>query len=134
MRNNLEINKNVFIADEWRLAWGSSEKHLAVTLKGAVIHGKEYNGEFYAIQGPRDTPDGGSRAPYFHVSRSRPLSYELTEAAAKVLAAFTMKYAPPLVHLLTPEKIEERLEEERQRLNRAAALEVVGYGQEMRLN
>ena len=132
MRNNLEINKNVFIADEWRLAWGS-EKQLAVTLKGAVIHGKEYNGTFYAIQGPRDTPDGGSRAPYFDIYKN-PSSYELTEAAAKVLAAFTMKYAPPLVQLLTPEKIEEQLEEERQRLNRAAALEVVGYGQEMRLN
>ena len=132
MRNNLEINKNVFIADEWRLAWGS-EKQLAVTLKGAVIHGKEYNGEFYAIQWPRDTPDGGSCAPYFDIYKN-PSSYELTEAAAKVLAAFTMKYAPPLVQLLTPEKIEEQLEEERQRLNRAAALEVVGYGQEMRLN
>ena len=132
MRNNLEINKNVFIEDEWRLAWGS-EKHLAVTLKGAVIYGKEYNGTFYAIQGPRDTPDGGSCAPYFYAYKN-PLSHELTEAAAKVLAAFTMKYAPPLVQLLTPEKIEERLEEERQRLNRAAALEVVGYGQEMRLN
>ena len=59
-----------------------------------------------------------------------PSSYVLDEAAAKVLAAFTMKYAPPLVQLLTPEKIEE----ERQRLNRAAAREVVGYGQEMRLN
>ena len=133
MRNNLEINKNVFIADEWRLAWGSSEKHLAVTLKGAVIHGKEYNGEFYAIQEPRDTPDGGSRAPYFDTYKRSPI-YELTESAAKVLAAFTMKYAPPLVHLLTPEKIEERLEEERQHLFRTAALEVVGYGQEMRLN
>ena len=132
MRNNLEINKNVFIADEWRLAWGS-EKQLAVTLKGAVIHGKEYNGTFYAIQGPRDTPDGGSCAPYFD-SYKNPSSYGLTEAAAKVLAAFTMKYAPPLVQLLTPEKIEEQLEEERQRLNRAAAREVVGYGQEMRLN
>ena len=132
MRSNLEINKNVFIADEWRLAW-ESEKHLAVTLKGAVIHGKEYNGEFYAIQEPRDTPDGGSRAPYFDIYKN-PSSYELTKAAAKVLAAFTLKYAPPLVQLLTPEKIEERLEEERQRLNRAAALEVVGYGQEMRLN
>ena len=132
MRNNLEINKNVFIADEWRMAWGG-EKHLAVTLKGAVIYGKEYNGEFYAIQEPRDTPDGGSHAPYFDTYEMSPI-YELTEAAAKVLAAFTMKYAPPLVQLLTPEKIEERLEEERQRLNRAAALEVVGYGQEMRLN
>ena len=132
MRNNLEINKNVFIADEWRMAWGG-EKHLAVTLKGAVIYGKEYNGEFYAIQEPRDTPDGGSRAPYFDTYEMSPI-YELTEAAAKVLAAFTMKYAPPLVQLLTPEKIEELLEEERQRLNRAAALEVVGYGQEMRLN
>ena len=132
MGNNLEINKNVFIADEWRLVWGS-EKHLAVTLKGAVIHGKEYNGEFYAIQEPRDTPDGGSRAPYFDIYK-KPSSYALTEAAAKVLAAFTMKYAPPLVQLLTPEKIEERLDWERQRLNRAAALEVVGYGQEMRLN
>ena len=132
MRNNLEINKNVFIADEWRLAWGS-EKQLAVTLKGAVIHGKEYNETFYAIQGPRDTPDGGSRAPYFDIYKN-PSSYELTEAAAKVLAAFTMKYAPPLVQLLTPEEIEERLEGERQRLNRAAAREVVGYGQEMRLN
>ena len=132
MRNNLEINKNVFIADEWRLGWGGP-KHLAVTLKGAVIHGKEYNGEFYAIQEPRDTPDGGSCAPYFDTYEMSPI-YELTEAAAKVLAAFTMKYAPPLVQLLTPEKIEERLEEERQRLNRAAALEVVGYGQEMRLN
>ena len=111
MRNNLEINKNVFIADEWRLGWGGP-KHLAVTLKGAVIHGKEYNGEFYAIQEPRDTPDGGSRAPYFDIYKN-PSSYELTEAAAKVLAAFTMKYAPPLVQLLTPEKIEERLEEER---------------------
>lgn len=132
MYNNLEINKNVFIADEWRLAWGS-EKQLAVTLKGAVIHGKEYNGTFYAIQGPRDTPDGGSCAPHFYTYKN-PLSHELTEAAAKVLAAFTMKYAPPLVQLLTPEKIEEHLEEERQRLNRAAALEVVGYGQELRLN
>ena len=132
MRNNLEINKNVFIADEWRLVLGS-EKHLAVTLKGAVIHGKEYNGEFYAIQEPRDTPDGGSRAPYFDTYKMSPI-YELTEAAAKVLAAFTMKYAPPLVQLLTPEKIEELLEAERERLNRAAALEVVGYGQEMRLN
>ena len=132
MRNNLEINKNVFIADEWRLAWGN-KKHLAVTLKGAVINGKEYNGTFYAIQGPRDTPGGGSRAPYFDIYKN-PSGYVLTEAAAKVLAAFTMKYAPPLVQLLTPEKIEERLEEERQRLNRAAALEVVGYGQEMRLN
>ena len=133
MRNNLEINKNVFIADEWRLAWGSSEKHLAVTLKGAVIYGKEYNGEFYAIQEPRDTPDGGSHAPYFDTYEMSPI-YELTEAAAKVLAAFTMKYAPPLVQLLTSEKIEELLEAERERLNRAAALEVVGYGQEMRLN
>ena len=132
MRNNLEINKNVFIADEWRMAWGG-EKHLAVTLKGAVIYGKEYNGEFYAIQEPRDTPDGGSCAPYFDTYEESPI-YELTEAAAKVLAAFTMRYAPPLVQLLTPEKIEERLEEERQHLNRAAALEVVGYGQEMRLN
>ena len=132
MRNNLEINKNVFIADEWRPGWGGT-KHLAVTLKGAVIHGKEYNGTFYAIQEPRDTPDGGSRAPYFDTYEKSPI-YELTESAAKVLAAFTMKYAPPLVQLLTPEKIEERLEEERQRLNRAAALEVVGYGQEMRLN
>ena len=132
MRNNLEINKNVFIADEWRLVWGG-EKHLAVTLKGAVIHGKEYNGEFYAIQELRDTPDGGSCAPYFDTYKKSPI-YELTEAAAKVLAAFTMKYAPPLVQLLTPEKIEERLEEERQHLFRAAALEVVGYGQEMRLN
>ena len=132
MRNNLEINKNVFIADEWRLGWGGA-KYLAVTLKGAVIHGKEYNGEFYAIQEPRDTPDGGSRAPYFDTYEMSPI-YELTEAAAKVLAAFTMKYAPPLVQLLTPEKIEERLEEERQHLFRTAALEVVGYGQEMRLN
>ena len=132
MRNNLEINKNVFIADEWRLGWGG-EKHLAVTLKGAVINGKEYNGEFYAIQEPRDTPDGGSCAPYFDIYEMSPI-YELTEAAAKVLAAFTMKYAPPLVQLLTPEKIEELLEAERQRLNRVAALEVVGYGQEMRLN
>ena len=132
MRSNLEINKNVFIADEWRLAW-ESEKHLAVTLKGAVINGKEYNGTFYAVQEPKDTPDGGSRAPYFD-NYNKPPSYELTKAAAKVLAAFTMKYAPPLVQLLIPEKIEERLEEERQRLNRAAALEVVGYGQEMRLN
>ena len=132
MRNNLEINKNVFIADEWRLGWGGA-KYLAVTLKGAVIHGKEYNGEFYAIQEPRDTPDGGSRAPYFDTYKRSPI-YELTEAAAKVLAAFTMKYAPPLVQLLTPEKIEERLEEERQHLFRTAALEVVGYGQEMRLN
>ena len=132
MRNNLEINKNVFIADEWRMAWGG-EKHLAVTLKGAVIYGKEYNGEFYAIQEPRDTPDGGSHAPYFDTYEMSPI-YELTEAAAKVLAAFTMKYAPPLVQLLTPEKIEELLEAERERLNRAAALEVVGYGQEMRLN
>ena len=132
MRNNLEINKNVFIADEWRLGWRGN-KHLVVTLKGAVINGKEYNGTFYAIQEPRDTPDGGSRAPYFDIYKN-PSGYELTEAAAKVLAAFTMKYAPPLVQLLTPEKIEERLEEERQRLNRAAALEVVGYGQEMRLN
>ena len=132
MRNNLEINKNVFIADEWRMGWGS-EKHLAVTLKGAVIHGKEYNGEFYAIQEPRDTPDGGSCAPYFDAYEESPI-YELTEAAAKVLAAFTMKYAPPLVQLLTPEKIEELLEAEWERLNRAAALEVVGYGQEMRLN
>ena len=127
MRNNLEINKNVFIADEWRLVWGS-EKHLAVTLKGAVIHGKEYNGEFYAIQETRDTPDGGSCAPYFDTYEKSPI-YELTEAAAKVLAAFTMKYAPPLVQLLTPEKIEELLEAERERLNRAAAIEVVGYGQ-----
>lgn len=133
MRNNLEINKNVFIADEWILKWESG-KHLAVTLKGAVIHGKEYNGTFYAIQRPRDEATGASRAPYFYVSHYRPLSHELTKAAAKELAAFTMKYAPPLVQLLTPEKIEERLEEERQRLNRAAALEVVGYGQEMRLN
>ena len=133
MRDNLEINKNVFIADEWRLAW-ESEKHLAVTLKGAVIHGKEYNGTFYAIQRPRDEETGSSCAPYFYASHNRPPSYELTKAAAKVLAAFTMKYAPPLVQLLTPEKIEERLEEERQRLNRAAALEVVSYGQEMRLN
>ena len=128
MRNNLEINKNVFIADEWRPGWDGT-KHLAVTLKGAVIYGKAYNGTFYAIQEPRDTPDGGSRAPYFDIYKN-PSSYVLTEAAAKVLAAFTMKYAPPLVQLLTPEKIEE----ERQRLNRAAALEVVGYGQEMRLN
>ena len=133
MRDNLEINKNVFIADEWRLSW-ESEKHLAVTLKGAVIHGKEYNGTFYAIQRPRDEETGSSRAPYFYASHNRPPSYELTKAAAKVLAAFTMKYAPPLVQLLTPEKIEARLEEERQRLNRAAALEVVSYGQEMRLN
>ena len=132
MGNNLEINKNVFIADEWRLGWGGA-KYLAVTLKGVVIHGKEYNGEFYAIQEPRDTPDGGSCAPYFDTYEMSPI-YELTEAAAKVLAAFTMKYAPPLVQLLTPEKIEERLEEERQHLFRAAALEVVGYGQEMRLN
>ena len=132
MRNNLEINKNVFIAGEWRLGRGST-KHLVVTLEGAVIHGKEYNGEFYAIQEPRDTPDGGSCAPYFGTYQN-PSIYELTEAAAKVLAAFTMKYAPPLVQLLTPEKIEERLEWERQRLNRAAALEVVGYGQEMRMN
>ena len=132
MGNNLEINKNVFIADEWRLGWGG-EKHLAVTLKGAVIYGKEYNGEFYAIQEPRDTPDGGSHAPSFDIYKN-PSSYGLTEAAAKVLAAFTMKYAPPLVQRLTPEKIEERLEEERQHLFRAAALEVVGYGQEMRLN
>ena len=132
MRNNLEINKNVFIAGEWRLGRGST-KHLVVTLEGAVIHGKEYNGEFYAIQEPKDTPDGGSRAPYFD-SYKNPSSYGLTEAAAKVLAAFTMKYAPPLVQLLTPEEIEERLEGERQRLNRAAALEVVGYRQEMRLN
>ena len=132
MRNNLEINKNVFIADEWRLGW-ESDKHLAVTLIGAVIYGREYNGTFYAIQRPRDTPDGGSCAPYFNTYKNPP-RYELTEAAGKVLAAFTMKYAPPLVQLLTPEKIEERLEEERQRLNRAAALEVVGYGQEMRLN
>ena len=128
MRNNLEINKNVFIEDEWR-SGGGGTKYLAVILNGAVIHGKEYNGEFYAIQEPRDTPDGGSRAPYFDIYKN-PSSYELTKAAAKVLAAFTMKYAPPLVQLLTPEKIEE----ERQRLNRAAALEVVGYGQEMRLN
>ena len=128
MRNNLEINKNVFIAGEWRPGWGGA-KHLAVTLKGAVIYGKEYNGTFYAVQEPRDT----SRAPYFDIYKN-PSSYELTEAAGKVLAAFTMKYAPPLVQLLTPEKIEERLEWERQRLNRAAALEVVGYGQEMRLN
>ena len=132
MRNNLEINKNVFIADEWRLGWGGA-KYLAVTLKGAVIHGKEYNGEFYAIQEPRDTPDGGSHAPYFDTYEMSPI-YELTESAAKVLTAFTMKYAPPLVQLLTPEKIEELLEAERERLNRAAALEVVGYGQEMRLN
>ena len=132
MCDNLEINKNVFIADEWRLGW-ESDKHLAVTLKGAVIYGREYNGTFYAIQGPRDTPDGGSCAPYFNTYKNPP-RYELTEAAGKVLAAFTMKYAPPLVQLLTPEKIEERLEEERQRLNRAAALEVVGYGQEVRLN
>ena len=132
MRNNLEINKNVFIEDEWRSGW-EDKKYLVVTLKGAVIYGKEYNGEFYAIQEPRDTPDGGSHAPYFDTYEMSPI-YELTESAAKVLAAFTMKYAPPLVQLLTPEKIEERLEEERQRLNRAAALEVVGYGQEMRLN
>ena len=132
MRNNLEINKNVFIADEWRMGWGSRKK-LTVTLKGAVINGKEYDGTFYAIQEPRDTPDGGSHAPYFDTYEMSPI-YELTEAAAKVLAAFTMKYAPPLVQLLTPEKIEERLEEERQHLFRAAALEVVGYGQEMRLN
>ena len=132
MRNNLEINKNVFIEDEWRLGWGGT-KHLVVTLKGAVIHGKEYNGTFYAIQEPRDTPDGGSCAPFSYTYKN-PSSYVLTEAAAKVLAAFTMKYAPPLVQLLTPEKIEERLEEERQHLFRAAALEVVGYGQEMRLN
>ena len=132
MRNNLEINKNVFIAAEWRLG-REGNKHLVVTLKGAVIHGKEYNGTFYAVQEPRDTPDGGSHAPYFGIYKN-PSGYELTESAAKVLAAFTMKYAPPLVQLLTPEKIEERLEEERQRLNRAAALEVVGYGQEMRLN
>ena len=132
MRDNIEINKSVFIADEWRLAWGG-EKHLAVTLKGAVIHGKEYNGTFYAIQGPRDEETGASCAPYFDTCKRSPI-YELTEAAAKVLVAFTMEYAPPLVQLLTPEKIEERLEEERQRLNRAAALEVVGYGQEMRLN
>ena len=132
MRNNLEINKNVFIAAEWRPGWGGT-KHLAVTLKGAVIHGKEYNGTFYAIQEPRDTPDGGSCAPYFDTYEKSPI-YELTEAAAKVLTAFTMKYAPPLVQLLTPEKIEELLEAERERLNRAAALEVVGYGQEMRLN
>lgn len=132
MRNNLEINKNVFIANKWHLGWGGN-KHLAVTLKGAVIHGKEYNGTFYAVQEPKDTPDGGSRAPYFDTYKKSPI-YELTEAAAKVLAAFTMKYAPPLVQQLTPEKIEARLEEERQRLNRAAALEVVGYGQEMRLN
>ena len=132
MRNNLEINKNVFIADEWRLAV-ESKKHLAVTLKGAVINGKEYNGTFYAIQRPRDEETGSSRAPYFDTYKGLPF-YELTDAAAKVLSAFTMKYAPPLVQLLTPEKIEERLEEERQRLNRAAALEVVGYGQEMRLN
>ena len=132
MRNNLEINKNVFIANEWRPGW-EDKKHLAVTLEGAVINGKEYNGTFYAIQGPRDTPDGGSRAPYFDTYKKSPI-YELTEAAAKVLAAFTMKYAPPLVQLLTPDKIEERLEEDRQRLNRAAALEVVSYGQEMRLN
>ena len=128
MRNNLEINKNVFIEDEWRSGW-EDKKYLVVTLKGAVIYGKEYNGTFYAVQEPRDTPDGGSRAPYFDTYKKSPI-YELTEAAAKVLAAFTMKYAPPLVQLLTPEKIEE----ERQRLNRAAALEVVGYGQEMRLN
>ena len=128
MRNNLEINKNVFIEDKWRSGW-EDKKYLVVTLKGAVIHGKEYNGTFYAIQEPRDTPDGGSCAPYFDTYEKSPI-YELTEAAAKVLAAFTMKYAPPLVQLLTPEKIEE----ERQRLNRAAALEVVGYGQEMRLN
>ena len=132
MRNNLEINKNVFIADEWRLAV-ESKKHLAVTLKGAVIYGKEYNGTFYAIQRPRDEETGSSCAPHFYTYKKSPF-YELTEAAAKVLAAFTLKYAPPLVQLLTPEKIEERLEEERQRLNRAAALEVVGYGQEMRLN
>ena len=128
MRNNLEINKNVFIADEWRLVW-ESEKHLAVTLKGAVIYGKEYNGTFYAIQRPRDEETMESCAPYFHAYKN-PSSYELTKAAAKVLAAFTLRYAPPLVQLLTPEKIEE----ERQRLNRAAAIEVVSYGQEMRLN
>lgn len=128
MRNNLEINNNVFIEDEWRSGW-EDKKYLVVTLKGAVIYGKEYNGTFYAVQEPRDTPDGGSRAPYFDTYEKSPI-YELTEAAAKVLAAFTMKYAPPLVQLLTPEKIEE----ERQRLNCAAALEVVGYGQEMRLN
>ena len=132
MRNNLEINKNVFIAKEWRPGW-EGKKHLAVTLKGAVIYGKEYNGTFFAVQEPKDAPDGGSRAPYFDIYKN-PSSYVLTEAAAKVLAAFTMKYAPPLVQLLTPEKIEERLEEERPRLDRAAALEVVGYGQERRLN
>ena len=132
MRNNLEINKNVFIAKEWRPGW-DDKKHLAVTLKGAVIYGKEYNGTFFAVQEPKDTPDGGSRAPYFDTYKESPI-YELTEAAAKVLAAFAMKYAPPLVQLLTPETIEEQLEEERQRLNRAAALEVVSYGQEMRLN
>ena len=132
MRNNLEINKNVFIADEWRSGW-EDKKYLVVTLKGAVINGKEYNGTFYAVQEPKDTPDGGSRAPYFDTYKKSPI-YELTESAAKVLAAFTMKYAPPLVQLLTPEEIEEQLEDERQRLNRAAALEVVGYGQEMRLN
>ena len=132
MRNNLEINKNVFIADEWRPLWGSA-KQITVTLEGAVINGKEYNGTFYAIQEPRDTPDGGSRAPYFDTYEKSPI-YVLTESAAQVLAAFAMRYAPPLVQLLTPEKIEERLEEERQHLFRAAALEVVGYGQEMRLN
>ena len=132
MCDNLEINKNVFIANEWQLACGST-KQLTVTLKGAVINGKEYNGTFYAIQGPRDTPDGGSCAPYFGLYKN-PSGYVLTEATTKVLEAFIMKYAPPLVQLLTPEKIEERLEEERQRLNRAAAREVVGYGQEMRLN
>ena len=132
MRNNLEINKNVFIEDEWRSGW-EDKKYLVVTLKGAVIYGKEYNGTFYAVQEPRDTPDGGSCAPYFDTYEESPI-YELTESAAKVLVAFTMKYAPPLVQLLTPEKIEELLEAERERLNRAAALEVVGYGQEMRLN
>lgn len=127
MRDNLEINKNIFIADEWQLAWGSTKK-LAVILKEAIIHGKEYNGVFYVIQESRNEITGASCAPYFCDY------YELTEAATKVLNAFILKYAPPLVQLLTPEKIEELLEAERERLNRAAALEVVGYGQEMRLN
>ena len=127
MRDNLKINENVFIADEWQLAWGGT-KQIAVILKGAVIHGKEYNGVFYVIQESRNEITGAARAPYFYDY------YELTEAAKKVLNAFILKYAPPLVQLLTPEKIEELLEAERERLNRAAALEVVGYGQELRLN
>ena len=80
MYNNLEIGKNVFIADEWRPGW-EGKKNLAVTLKGAVIYGKEYNGTFFAVQEPRDTPDGGSRAPYFDTYKKSTM-YERTEAAA----------------------------------------------------